>query len=138
MTNQNGTYTLSLGIVDADMDYLHLIDNMTGTDVDLLTTPSYTFETTDYASRFRLLFSADGAENGPSTGSASFAYYDGSAWVVSNEGQATVQVVDALGRVLSTETISGNASISVNQPAGVYVLRLIKGDNVKTQKIVVR
>jgi hypothetical protein len=34
---------------------------MTGADIDLLQTPSYTFEakTSDHASRFRLVFSTD-------------------------------------------------------------------------------
>jgi hypothetical protein len=44
------------------LDYLHLIDNLTGADVDLLQMPEYTFtaKTTDYASRFRLVFSICG------------------------------------------------------------------------------
>jgi hypothetical protein len=43
------------------MRYLHLIDSLTGADVDLLTEPSYTFDakTTDDASRFRLVFDGD-------------------------------------------------------------------------------
>ena len=50
---------------NVEMDYLHLIDNMTGEDVDLLAGAStgsatYTFEakTTDCASRFRLVFAS--------------------------------------------------------------------------------
>jgi hypothetical protein len=34
--------------------------------------------------------------------------------------------------------INGNAELNLNQPAGVYVIRLVNGDNVKTQKVVVR
>ncbi len=58
---QNGTYTLTFEVENLHLDYLHLIDNMTDNDVDLLTTPSYTFEagTSDYASRFRLVFSSN-------------------------------------------------------------------------------
>ena len=53
---QNGTYTLSLEVENAEIGYLHLIDNLTGKDIDLLTTPSYTFEakTSDLAERFRI------------------------------------------------------------------------------------
>ena len=43
-----------------------------------------------------------------------------------------------MGRVLSSETIDGNAEINVNQPAGIYMLRLVNGDDVKVQKVVVR
>ncbi|MBO6024293.1 MAG: chitobiase/beta-hexosaminidase C-terminal domain-containing protein [Bacteroidales bacterium] len=134
----NGTYTLSVNPENVEMEYLHLIDNMTGADVDLLATPSYSFEarTTDYASRFRLVFSANNGSN--ENGNETFAYYNGSEWVISNMGDATLQVVDVMGRVLSSETVSGNANVSLNQTPGVYMLRLVNNENVRTQKIVVR
>ena len=79
-------------------------------------------------------------QNGASTGSATFAYYNGSNWTVSatGSGAAKLQVIDMMGRVLSSETISGNANVNINQAAGVYVLRLINGENVMVQKAVVR
>ena len=134
---ENGTYTLSIDAKDMDMNYLHLIDNMTGMDVDLLQTPSYTFEANvnDYESRFRLVFA--GASEG-STTDESFAFYSNGNLIVNNEGNATLQVIDLTGRILSSETISGSCSTSINAPTGVYMLRLINGDNVKVQKIVVR
>ena len=48
------------------MEYLHLIDNLTGTDVDLLITQNYTFvsKSSDYASRFCLVFSVYGDVDG--------------------------------------------------------------------------
>ena len=54
---QDGTFTISLETDRMDYDYLHLIDNITGADVDLLVTPSYSFDgrSDDYPSRFRLL-----------------------------------------------------------------------------------
>ena len=63
---ENGTYTLSFSSEEVSFNYLHLIDNMTGNDIDLLQTPSYSFEakTTDYASRFRLVFSICEDANG--------------------------------------------------------------------------
>lgn len=56
---ESGTYTISVSTEGLKLDYLHLIDNMTGAEVDLLQTPSYSFEakTTDYVSRFKLVFS---------------------------------------------------------------------------------
>ena len=140
---KNGTYTLSFSNEEVTFSYLHLIDNLTGKDVDLLQQPNYSFEarTTDYASRFRLVYSANNTdENGASTGSATFAYYNGSNWTVSatGSGAATLQVIDMMGRVLSSETISGNTEININQPAGVYMLRLIDNENVRVQKVVVR
>ena len=147
---KNGTYTLSFSSQEVSFSYLHLIDNMTGDDIDLLPhykggrgdsqPATYTFQakTTDYASRFKLVFVTDG-EDSPSTGSETFAYYNGSEWMISNTGRATLQVVDAMGRVLRSETINGNATINTNGlSAGVYMLRLINSEDVRAQKIVVR
>ena len=138
--NENGQYTLTVNAEGVEMNYLHLIDNMTGADIDLLQTPSYTFNatTSDYTSRFKLVFAAN-EEDGPSTSSGTFAFYNGSEWVISNMGEATLQVVDMMGRVLSTETVSGNATMNTNSlSAGIYMMRLINGNDVKVQKIVVR
>ncbi len=135
--SENGTYTLAVEAENVEMNYLHLIDNLTGMDVDLLQTPSYTFDakTSDYASRFRLVFKANGTnENNAET----FAYFNGTNWTVSNVGDATLQVVDVTGRTVANQMINGNAELNLNQPAGVYVIRLVNGDNVKTQKVVVR
>ena len=133
---ENSTYTFSVDIENIEMDYLHLIDNMTGADVDLLATPSYSFEarTNDYESRFRLVFSGN---DGSSTGSETFAFFDGNNWVINNEGEATLQVIDMMGRVISSEQINGSYNNSLNLSAGVYVLRLSNANAVKTQKIVV-
>ncbi len=135
--SENGTYTIAVEAENVDMNYLHLIDNMTGADVDLLATPNYTFEarTNDYTSRFRLVFSANGIDEQTAE---TFAYFNGTNWTVSNTGDATLQVVDITGRIVSSETINGNATVSLNQPAGIYMLRLVNGNDVKVQKVVVR
>lgn len=61
-TPDEGSFTMDVNVVAGDFDYLHLIDSLTGVDVDLLATPSYTFEASarDDASRFRLVFSIKG------------------------------------------------------------------------------
>ena len=133
---ENGSYKLKVSVENLDLEYLHLIDNQTGTDVDLLATPSYTFDanTTDQAERFRLVY----AETTGIDENNNFAYFNGKTWNVNNEGQATLQVMDITGRTISSQTISGNAELSLDQPAGVYVLRLINGNDTKVQKVVVR
>ena len=130
----NGSYTFSMAMEEVEMNYLHLIDHKTGADVDLLQTPSYTFEasTADYECRFTLVFA-----RGASTTDDTFAYYNGSQWVVSSEADATLQVVDMMGRVLSSQSINGDAEVSIDRAAGVYLLRLINGSDVKVQKIVI-
>lgn len=134
---KNGNYTISVNPEALEMDYLHLVDNLTGNDIDLLATPNYTFEakTSDYASRFRLVFSsvcedADGDDN--------FAFFSNGNFVINNEGQATLQVVDVTGRIVKSETINGCANVKVDAATGVYMLRLVNGENVKVQKVVAR
>ena len=136
--SRNGNYTLAVELNGVALDYLHLIDNITGDDVDLLANPSYSFEAkmSDYASRFRLVFNAN--EGNALSGTNTFAYYNGSEWVIGNTGRATLQVVDVTGRVLTSETIDGNAEINIDQPAGIYMLRLINSNGMKVQKVVVR
>ena len=135
---QNGTYTITVNTKNVEAEYLHLIDNMTGMDVDLLASTgsaSYTFEakTSDYASRFKLVF---GVNNTDSESSASdFAYMSNGNLVIDNiEGEATLQIVDEIGRIISTETVSGSYNKALNLKAGLYIINL----NGMTQKIVVK
>ena len=130
----NGSYTLSVNAEDVNFAYLHLIDNMNGNDVDLLANPSYSFEakTTDYESRFKLVF-ATGNSNDDT-----FAFYSNGSFVINNEGNATLQVIDVNGRILKSESINGCANVNVNAAQGIYMLRLVNGNDVKVQKVVVR
>ena len=43
-----------------------------------------------------------------------------------------------MGRVLSSETINGDTTVNLNQVPGVYMFRLLNGNDVKVQKVVVR
>lgn len=137
---ENGTYTIDFSMDNVEFSYLHLIDNKTGMDIDLLQTSSYTFEASkiDYASRFKLVFSTNNNSN--SNDDNDFAFFDanGNLLILGNEGTATLQVIDITGRTVSNETFSGNYSKAINAKAGVYMLRLIQGNDVRTQKIVVR
>ncbi len=130
----NGTYSLNFSCENVEFSYLHLIDNMTGNDIDLLKTPSYSFEakTTDYANRFKLVF-ATGDNNGED-----FAFFSNGSFVINNEGNATLQMIDVTGRIISTENINGCANVNVNAAPGVYMIRLVNGDNMKVQKVVVK
>lgn len=132
----NGNYTISFSAENVVFDYLHLIDNLTGNDVDLLATPSYSFNarTDDYASRFKLVFATGNSNDGDSFG----FMCDGNLVISGIEGNATMQLVDITGRILNTENFNGSYNKPVNASAGVYTIRLIQGENVRTQKIVVR
>ena len=140
IAKEKGTYTLSVNTENVEMAYLHLIDNMTGNDVDLLdvvrnvsTVPTYTFtaKTTDYASRFKLVFVCADANDG----NEAFAFISNGNIIVNGEG--TLQVIDMSGRVIRSTDVARNVSTTGMTP-GVYVLRLINGDDIKVQKIVVK
>ena len=131
---ENGNYTLSLNAEGVSFGYLHLIDNMTGNDVDMLVNPSYSFEsrTSDYSHRFKLVFATGDNTND------TFAYFSNGSFVINNDGNATLQVIDVTGRILKSESINGCANLNFNAVPGVYMLRLVNGTDVKVQKVVVR
>ena len=128
--NKLGSYTITIEAKDIKTDYLHLIDNISHEDIDLLLEPSYTFIASngDNASRFTLVFRAEGS----TVASADiFAYQNGSDIVVNGEGE--LQVFDVMGRLIATQHINGVETVNVST-TGVYIFKL----NEKTQKIVVR
>ena len=137
-TEEYGWHKISVSTENLSCDYLHLIDNLTGVDVDLFATPSYTFEAkpSDFVSRFKLVFNVTGVEeNIASTGSANFAYMSNGNLVIDNiEDEAILQIIDMTGRTVCSEKASGSYDKSLNLKAGVYVVKL----NGMTQKIVVK
>ena len=128
-----GKYTLSYK-AKGEFSYLHVIDKFTGEDVDMLLEGEYSFiaSPNDSDARFivKLAYLPDYGEGSDDI----FAFQSGSEVFVSGEGE--LQVFDVLGRFVMSERINGVKTVSV--PAqGVYVFRLV-GENVKTQKIVIR
>ena len=134
--HKDGEYTLTISATpNSSLLTPHLIDNLTGANIDLLVTPSYTFtaRTDDYASRFKLVFNA----NDDSENNVDFAFIDGNGNLTVT-GDGMVQIIDVTGRIL-VERIDAVRHVStIGMVPGVYVLRLIDGENVKTQKIVVK
>jgi len=133
---QNGMYSISIEANSLDLDYLHLIDNLTGNDVDLLVTPSYTFEAkaSDYASRFRLLFApAEEIE----VATEGFAFFADGHLHVFNQGNACLQLIDMTGHILLAETFQCSLDKALDLVPGVYVVRLVTEKNTRSMKIVV-
>lgn len=139
----NGTYTLNFDLANADLACLHLIDNLTGADVDLMAAAAstssacYSFDAkkTDYASRFKLVFAEK--QQLTETDDSDFVYFvDGQMFAVSVEGNSIIQIVDATGRIVLSENVNGYASKSLSLKPGVYVARMICGDVAKMQKFV--
>ena len=132
---ENGKYTITVNPEGVTFGYLHLIDNLTGADVDLLASPEYTFtaKTSDYASRFKLVFSAN--ENQNQNQNEDFAFISNGEIIINGEG--TLQVIDVLGHVIVCRDAMHCVSTAEMVP-GVYVLQLINGEHVRNQKIVVK
>ncbi len=119
----NGHHTLSVDAKGPDLGYLHLIDHLTGADIDLLQNPNYQFESSssDYKARFQLVFNPNAV-----TDHEAFAYYaDGKIIVYGINEPYQLEIIDNTGRVVNTVS------------PGVYVLRLTTSEKVRIQKIII-
>ena len=138
---EDGDYTIEWSTANADFSYLHLIDNMTGNDIDMLARDSYSFaaKTTDYTSRFRLVFSYTGVgEENVTEPARTFAFvHDGNLVV---NGQGHMQVIDLNGRTVVTKQLTGeqNTVSLPNVAPGVYVIRLTNEKESNVQKIIIK
>ena len=138
-TKEDGTFTLTWETMHGEFSSLLLVDNMTGTVTDMLRADRYTFDAgaDDYASRFYITYRVtDVEEHGE--GDGTFAWFDGSEWIV--EGQGVLDVVDVMGRTVYSERLVNEKNrVGLNGVAkGVYLLRVSDGTNTMVQKIVVR
>ena len=123
-----GQYTLKLN-VNGDFSYLHLVDRLTGNDVDMLVENEYSFIGTanDNANRFIVKLNANGDSSDDN-----FIYQNGDDIVVSGEGD--LQVFDIMGRMIASQRVNGVETMRKPDQTGVYIYKM----NEKTQKIVVR
>ncbi len=125
-----GQYTFSIK-TEGQYSYMHLVDKLTGEDVDMLVEDSYTFvgAPNDRKDRFVLNLNYNAANI--NTDSDIFAYQSGSDIIIRGDGE--LHVFDVMGRLVLTQRVNGVETISM-QSQGVYIFKL----NGMTQKIVVR
>ena len=137
--SEDGVYSISVNSENVYVRFLHLIDHQVDVEVDLLQNPNYVFKakTTDPADRFTLVFKTGYYKELLSSDSGSFCFCNNGNWMIDNEGDAILQVIDVNGQILSSEEISGCVSKHIEAAPGVYMLRLINGSDVKVQKVVV-
>ena len=128
-----GKYTLKYN-AKGEFSYLHVIDRLTGADTDMLLEGEYSFIASNNDNDARFLVKLSYKPNYNIEGSNIFAYQNGSDIVVMGEGD--LQIFDVMGRMVSTQRISGIETINVSAN-GVYIFRLV-GETVKTQKIIVK
>ena len=134
-SNKMGLYTLTYNAKGV-FSYLHLIDKITGEDVDMLIDDEYTFVGTSSDKEDRFIVKLAYLPDYGIDGSDTFAFQSGNEIFVSGQGE--LQIFDVTGRFVMSERINGATSISADALSkGVYVLRIV-GSEIKTQKIVVR
>ena len=125
-----GKYTLSYK-ADGNFSYLHVIDRLTGEDVDMLLEGEYSFIASPIDSENRFIVRLEYSAGSEISESSIFAYQSGNDIIVNGEGE--LQIFDVMGRRVSTQYVSGVETINL-QSHGVYIFKL----NEKTQKIVVK
>ena len=126
-----GRYTLRCK-TKGNFSYLHLIDRLTGDDVDMLLEDEYTFTASKKDAANRFVVRLDYSENPECPENSTFAWQNGDDIIVTGEGE--LQVFDAMGRNVSTIRVSGETTITAPSMQGVYIFKL----NEKSQKIVVK
>ena len=147
-SEEGDTYTLSWETANGDFQKLILVDNITGVQYDMLRNSSYSFhgKKEDYWSRFYITFEVTGIdeeidddEDDASTGSSTFAFYDGEQWIVTGSG--TLDLIDLQGRILHHTTLGTDGQTRIGLPdvaKGMYLLRMNNNHGTKVQKIIVK
>lgn len=133
--NELGKYTISFTSENINLKDIYLIDLFEQQEIDLSISPSYTFigSPSDRSERFKIVFKSDDDNK-------TFAYINNGDIIITADVEgATLQVIDVMGRMIVSREGDVSRNISTDGMApGTYVLRLINGDKLMTQKIVIR
>lgn len=129
-----GRYDISVKAT-GDVNYLVLIDNMTGEETNMLLEDNYSFVGSPADSDGRFTVKLSISHNNGQADSEHFVYQNGSELVINGEG--TLQIFDVLGRVVISEEVHGQRVNIGGLITGAYIVRMT-GNEVKTQKIIVR
>lgn len=126
----NGEFRLSVNTKDITFGVLQLVDNLTGEIIDLKQHPDYSFHANgnEADGRFKLVFRLPSGVEETAEAEPFAIVIDGRIVLVDVDELAELQVVDMTGRVVSKDGLA----------PGVYVLRLINGNGIRTQKIVLK
>ena len=137
---EDDVFTISWNTANGYFSSLYLIDNITGVRYDMLENNSYVFEgkTTDYYSRFYIVFDCLDVEENEDETDVNIAFFDGSQWMVTGEGR--LELIDLQGRILWNSQIRGGQSrVSLPDVAkGLYLFRLVNSNEMKVQKIIIK
>lgn len=135
--SRSGEYTMTFEMLNLDFDYLRLIDNDTGEEIDILTEPEYTFHANGSEPDNRFTISMKNV-----TGIGEEYSHEVFAWTSSNgimvNGDGMLEIYDVTGRRVYSAEVSGITEVNTVTTAGVYILRLVNEEGNHTQKTVIR
>ena len=139
-SDSEGRYTIKATTQLVELSYFHLIDNLTGTDVDLLATPIYNFNASknDPEDRFTINFRTNASVNVNENNNPINYYQNGRLTINGIQGEGDLEVIDMFGRILSCTKIQDGYSQVLNATPGIYLIRVTTVENTYSQKIVVK
>ena len=130
-----GQYTIGAKSQNCEFKEMYLLDKMTGIKTNLLL-ESYTFMATtdDNPERFVVKLN----KNTSDFDNDNFIFINNNEIIINNiEGRAALQIFDVMGRYICNYEVTGSANISTEEfSSGVYIIRLMDDNGVKTQKVV--
>ena len=130
-----GQYTIGAKAQNCEFKEMYLLDKMTGIKTNLLL-ESYTFmaTTADDPERFVIKLN----KNASDFDNDNFIFINNNEIIINNiEGRASLQIFDVMGRYICNYEVTGSANISTEAfTSGVYIIRMMDDNGVKTQKVV--
>lgn len=127
-----GRYTLKAK-VSGDYGYMHVVDKMTGDDVDLLLENEYVFMAAPSDKADRFIIRLDYSEFQQNSENSTFAHQSGNDIIIRGAGE--LQVFNLTGQIVLTMPMNNVETMRIlHLQSGVYILKL----NDKMQKIVVK
>ena len=133
------TYTMSVKPENGSFNYLHLIDRLTGNDIDLNIDDNYSFigSPNDIEKRFIVRFKYEDVPTHYNTDNF-ITLNNGNICIKGIKGTGHIEIFDSLGRVFGEYIATADINISSKDlTSGIYVVRLIDDNGIKIQKILV-
>ena len=139
---QSGMFTFSVSINDTSFNYLHLVDRITGTNVDMLQQSNYTFHAAgnENEDRFMLEFKVEtGVEELEASEVMVYPNPTTARFTVEATEMTHVSVFNTLGQVVYEANCEGNVTeINLsNVETGIYMVRIDTKTGSVTKRITV-
>lgn len=137
LKNNGNEFTIEL-IRSIDDKTVYLIDQKSEIQHRLTDGPyNFSSEAGDNANRFLLKFGAVGIDEATPAQAINIWVYDNLLYVNNPNGKAHVEVFDLMGRNLYSGHLSGEGlqTVKINQPAGLYLIRITSKGFVQTFKV---